>query len=222
MVFEQIGGSLVNPLLALWESFVYMLPGLIAAIIVLIFGYLVAMIIGYVLEKILEKIKLDTWVMEKASLKKWIGALKLSEFLALIAKWYIFIWFLPPAAGLLSLETLASFLNKVAEWVPNIILAVLIALVGFIAAEYVGNKIVATKAKGAIFIADIAKVVILVVIALIVLEQIGVKVALVQYGFLIVLGGIMLAIALIFGIAFGLGAKEDAKVFVKQIKKKLL
>jgi hypothetical protein len=222
MAFDQLGISLVNPLLALWAGFVNVLPGVIAAIIVLIFGYLVAAIIGFIVEKILDKAKLDKWVLEKAKLKKWVGTLKLSDFLALITKWYVFIWFLPPAAGLLKLPALAIFLNKVAAWVPNIILAILIALIGFITAEYVGQKIVATKAKGAIFIADIARIIILVVIALIVLDQIGVKVALVQYGFLIVLGGIMLALALIFGISFGLGAKEDAKGLVKKLRKKML
>ena len=53
MAFEQLGTSLVNPLLALWASFVNILPGIIAAVIVLLFGYLVASIVEYVVGEII-------------------------------------------------------------------------------------------------------------------------------------------------------------------------
>jgi len=116
---------------------------------------------------------------------------------------------------------LASLLNTVALWVPQIILAIIVALIGFLVAEYVGQMIIETKTRGARFIADIARFVILVIFALVVLEQIGIKIALVQNAVLVVLAGVVLAFSLGFGLAFGLGGRDEAKVMISELKKKM-
>jgi hypothetical protein len=128
---------------------------------------------------------------------------------------------LPPAAGLVQLTALASLLNAVALWVPQIILALVVAFIGFIVAEYVASLILDTKTKGARFIADVAKFIILVVFALVVLEQIGIRITLVQNAVLVVLTGVVIAFAVGFGIAFGLGGKEEAKKIIGDLRKKL-
>ena len=81
--------------------------------------------------------------------------------------------------------------------------------------------IIETKTKGSRLIADIAKFVILVIFALVVLEQIGIKITLVQNAVLVVLAGVVFAFSLGFGLAFGLGGREDARAMIGQIKKKL-
>ena len=220
MLIEELGASIIDPLQSVYEGFIAALPGVIGAIIVLIVGYLIAAIIGGVLLKIMERIKLDKWLIEKTHIKKIAGKFKLSKFLAVIAKWYIFILFLPPAAGLVNLDALASLLNTAALWIPQIILAVIVALIGFLVAEYVGELIVSTKTKGAHFIADAAKFVIIIVFALVVLEQIGIKISLIQNAVLVVLAGIVLAFAIGLGLAFGLGGKGEATKLIGQLKKK--
>ncbi len=220
-MLEEISSSVMNPLLRIYSGFVEMLPGLIGAVAVLIIGYLIAAILGVVVYKIFEKIKLDKWLIEKTKIKKIAGEFKLSKFLAVVTKWYIFILFLPPAAGLVKLTALANLLNTVALWVPQIILAIVVALIGFLVAEYVAEMIIETKTRGARFIADAAKLVILVIFALVVLEQIGIKITLVQNAVLVVLAGVVLALAIGFGLAFGLGGKEEAKVMISDFKKKL-
>jgi len=220
-LLEQLGASVVNPVYSIYQGFVDVLPGIIGAIIVLLVGYIIAGLISTIVDKILTKVKFDKRVIEKAHVKKIAGDLKLTKFITLVTKWYTFILFLPPAAGLVKLDTLATLLNAVALWVPQIILAVVVALIGFLVAEYVGQMIVETKTRGARFIADIAKFVILIIFALVVLEQIGIKIALVQNAVLVVLGGIVIAFALGFGLAFGLGGRDEARVMIAQMKKKL-
>ncbi len=218
--FQQLGASIVDPLYALWKGLVDTIPGIVAAIIILLFGYFVAVIVGNIIEKILVKVKLDTWALKKTNMTRVIGAFKLSHFLGLITKWYLFILFLPPAANIIHLRALASFFYEVAKWVPNVIVGVIIALVGFMAADYISLKIKDTKAKSAGLIAAFTKIVIIIFVLLIALDQIGLKIAIAQSSFLIILAGVMLAIALMFGIGFGLAMKEEAKKAVKNIKKK--
>jgi len=220
-VVTELGSSIVNPLISIWNGVISVLPGLIAAIIILIVGYLIALLLAYIVERILDKIKCDKWIMEKTNLAKILGKFRLSHFLSVITKWYVFILFLPPAAGIIQLTPLAYFLLEVARWVPNVIVAVILGLIGVMAAEYVSKKIHDTKAKAASVIAGVAKVVILIFVALIVLDQIGVKVAVAQSSFLIILAGIMLAIALMLGIGFGYAFKDEAKKIIKHTKKNL-
>ena len=89
------------------------------------------------------------------------------------------------------------------------------------AADYISMKIKDTKAKSAGIIATFTKIVIIIFVLLIALDQIGLKVSIAQSSFLIILAGIMLGIALMIGIGFGLGLKDEAKKAIKTIKKKI-
>lgn len=212
---------LTDPLLALWNGLVTSVPSILAAIVTLIFGYIIAWLLGRLVSVVLHKLDADKWLLHKTSIKKLFGDFKLSKFLALITKWYVFVLFLPPAADMVRMTALSVFLYDVAKWIPNIIVGVIIALLGILAADYVANKIIETKAKAAGLIAMVAKVIILVFVALIVLSQIDVQVRVAESSFLIVLAGIMLAIGLAVGLSFGLGGKTEAAATIKKIKKKI-
>ncbi|MBN1644750.1 hypothetical protein JW851_01750 [Candidatus Woesearchaeota archaeon] len=220
-ILTEIGVNIIDPLLRIWDGIISTVPGIVAAIVILVVGYLIAWVIGYIVEKTLTKIQLDKWILEKTHMQKIIGAFRLTHFLAVITKWYVFILFLPPAATLIQLPPLSSFLLSVALWIPNVILAVIIGIVGIMAAHYTEWKILETKAKTANIIAYLAKVVIVIFTLLIVLDQIGVKIAIAQTSFLIILSGVMLAIALMLGIGFGSAFREEAKKIIKDVKKKI-
>lgn len=220
-VVGELGASVWNPLVRLWYGVVDAVPGIVAAIIVLIVGYVIACIIGRIVRGILEKVKFDKWVVQKTNLERVVGAFKLSRFLGLIAKWYTFILFLPTAASLIYLEPLSKFLLEVARWIPHVIVAIILAIIGLMAADYVAGKIEETKAKAASTIAWIAKIAIYVFTVLVVLSQIGIKVQVATSALLIILGGVMLGVGLALGIGFGLALKEDAKAILQKIKKKV-
>ena len=220
-VLTELGISVIEPLKSIWYGIIQTVPGILAAIILLIIGYIVALIIAYIVDQLLEKIDFDKWMLEKTHAEKTFGKLKLGKFLALITKWYVFILFLPPAAVLVKLGTLSSFLIAVAMWIPNVIVAVIIAIIGVAFAFYVDNKIVETKVKAASVLAMIAKIIIYVFTLLIVLDQVGIRIAVAQTSFLIILSGVMLSVALVLGIGFGTAFKDEAKKIIGDVKKKL-
>ena len=218
---SQLGGSVIEPLTEIWSSFVQTLPGILGAIVVLIVGYIIANIIGKVLNKLFARTKVDRWILEKTRIKRVLGDFQLSTFVSQIIKWYIFVWFLPAAASLSNLQPLSTFLVQLSLWIPNAIVAVLAAFFGVMAAEYCADLVKATRGKGADVLASLAKVIILVFTALIVLDQVGIAVSVARNSFLIVLSGIMLALALALGIGFGLGLKDEAHTILKDLKRKL-
>lgn len=217
VILHQMEESVWTPLATAFGRTLTAIPDLIFAVVVLLIGYLIAHIVGSLIERVLIKVKFDKWVLEKTRLRIHVGAVKLSELFALIAKWYVFILFLPPAANIIKLEPLAGFLMKLAEWIPQLILAIIIGLIGFIAADYIANKVRQTKAKGCRPLASLARAVVLIFTILLVLDQIGVEISIAKNSFLIILAGISLGFAL----AFGLGLKDEAKKWMQGIRAKL-
>jgi len=218
---SQLGGSLIEPLGEIWSSFVQTLPGILGALVVLIIGYLIANLVSKLLNKLFSRTKIDRILLEKTRVKRVLGDFQLTTFVAQLMKWYIFVWFLPPAAALSNLQPLSTFLVQLSLWIPNAIVAVLTAFFGLTAAEYCADLVQSTRGKGSDVLAGATKVIILVFTALIVLDQIGIAVSVARNSFLIVLGGIMLALALALGIGFGLGLKDEAKAIVKEVRRNL-
>ena len=225
MAFQQflsnIGASVVDPFVSIWYWLVKAVPDVIAAIVILIVGYLVAWAVSSIVVNVLNRIKFDEWVFKKTNLSHAVGTFDLTQFLGVVTKWYIIVLFLSATAARIQLDTLATFLSTLAMWIPQVIIATVIGLIGVAAGMYVAKKITETRAKGAKVVAMLAKWVIYVFTVLIVLDQVGVQVALAQNSFLVILSGAVLMIALMLGISFGLGFREEAKKIITDVKRKL-
>ena len=211
--------ALTNPLVSLWISFVQLLPNLIAAIIILIVGYVIAYIIGHALKVLLWKLGLDKQI-EKAKISKAIGRIRLSSIFGEITKWYIFIIFLQSAVDIVNLGTLSLLLQEFVLWLPNVIAAVLVIIFGLYLAHFVTIKMREhTEVKGGKTLSGIFNAVIIFIVATIALEQIGLNVALLTNTFLILLGTLSLGVALAIGLSFGLGTQKTALKALEKMKK---
>jgi len=217
VAFEMVG-QIGLALATLVESSIQVLPGIIAALIVVILGYLIAAIVGWVVEKLLEKSGIDL-KLQKVCKTEMLGRVQCSSILGLIVKWYVFIAFLAAAVELVHLGVLTGFLQTVVNWLPNLIVAVLLVLLGLILADYVDKKIQETRIKGAELVARTLYIAIMLIIGVISLNQIGIDVSLLQNLILLVVGAIAVGVALALGISLGLGLKDDAKKFVKDFKR---
>ena len=211
--------SIINPLSAIWYSLVEQLPGVVAAVIVLIVGGFVAVILGHALKVVLEKLKVDHYV-KKARLTKTIGHTHVPALAGEIFKWYIIILFLQQAVALINLGTLSVLLGQFVGWLPSVIIAVLIILFGIAVANYVYYKTMEhTKQKGVKASAGILKFVILIMVIIMALKQIGVDVGILEHTFLLIIGALAIGIALALGIGMGLGLRKESEGVIKNIKK---
>ncbi|MFH1209805.1 MAG: hypothetical protein V1663_03380 [archaeon] len=215
------GSLIINPLLSLWIGFVNVLPGLVAAIIILLIGYFVALGIGHLLRIILEKAGLDNY-MQRSKLSKSVGHMKLSHIFGEITKWYIFIIFLQAGVDLLNLGTLSAILNEFVLWVPNVIIAAIIVIFGIAFSHFLGMKIEEhTEMSGVKFFSKLVKVVILFIVIVIGLQQIGVDASILENTFLIIVGALAIGIAVALGIGLGGALKTDGRGIIDDIKKLL-
>lgn len=215
------GSLIINPLLSLWIGFVNVLPGIVAAIIILLIGYFVALGIGHLVKIVLEKAGLDNY-MQKAKLSKSVGHLRLSHIFGEIIKWYIFVIFLQAGVDLLNLGTLSAVLNEFVLWVPNVIVAAIIVIFGVAFSHFLGMKIEEhSEMSGVKFFSKLVKIVVLFIVIVIGLQQIGVDASILENTFLILVGALAIGIAVALGIGLGGALKGESKNIVDDLKKLL-
>jgi hypothetical protein len=212
------GSLILNPLISLWNSFVGILPGVIAAVIILIIGYFIALGIGHAIRILLEKAGLDSY-LEKSKFAREVGHFNLSKVLGEISKWYIFLIFIQAGVDLLKLGTLSSLLNKFVLWLPNVIIAAIIVIFGVALAHFVSMKIEEhTMTKGVKFFSKLVKIVIYYVVLVIGLEQIGVEASILENSFLILVGALAIGLAVALGIGLGKAMQPEGREIVKDLK----
>ena len=213
-----------NALTHFWETFLNFIPNLILAIIIFIIGWIIAAIIGKIISQILLRLQFNR-LFEKASwreaLEKAEIKLNPAEFIGAIFKWVLVIIVLLIAVEILGLNQFAVTLNKLIEWIPNLIVAIVIFVVAIIVADILDKLIIAgVKRIGVEYVGILGLIVrwaIYIFAALAILVQLGVATTLINTLIMSFFG--MLALA--FGLAFGLGGKDAAAKIIEDIRRKI-
>ncbi|MBS3109120.1 hypothetical protein J4227_01155 [Candidatus Woesearchaeota archaeon] len=217
MAISTSGYELLDPFVQIWNSIVLYLPGILAALAVIIVGYFVGVLLGYLVTKIIEKTKIDHWMHEKKMVDA-IGGLHLSRVAGQLVKWWVFVAFLTPAANIIYLDELADILTSVALWVPHLIAGIVIMLAGLLFADFLANSAShAKKLRGIQAISTLIKILTIIFFAGIALREIGFRIFLAEMTILMITGGVIL----IFVIGFGIGMIKPAEEIIRSWLKKL-
>lgn len=220
--FNSIGEAILEALLSLWDGLVAYLPSLIAGIIILIVGIFLAKAIEKLVEKIIAAAKIDELV-QKINIVKKIeeGGTKVvfSQLFGWLVKWFLYIVLLVAVSDILKLGQFTTFLKDIAMYLPNVIIAVLILVAGFVLAYFVDDLVVkvlrSSREKLANLVGAVAKWAIITFTVLAALIQLNVATQMIQMLFTAIV--FMLAVA--FGLAFGLGGREAAKEVIDEVKR---
>jgi len=199
------------------------LPTLLGALIILIVGWIIAKLIRQLIDKFLQLVRFDT-LADKTGisdvLKK--GELKITarEVVSHLVYWLIIIMVLIMTVDALGLPKASDVLTALFGYIPNVIAALLVLVVAIFLAGFVSG-IVHTAAGNAKMprpelLAGICRWTIIIFAATIALTELGIAPLLVTTTFNIVLGGIVLALAL----AFGLGAKDSVAKWLEELRQK--
>lgn len=219
MGFETFGELLVVSLQNLWIGVIAFLPKLIIALVILVIGWLIGVLFEMIITKFIDSIKLDK-LLSKTGLESILSKagyqLRTGAFIGGLVKWFFVIAFLMASFDVLGLVQVNQFLIVVVNYIPNVIVAALILLVGAVVAD-VSAKVVSATVKATSFgfsetLGVITKWAIWIFTILIVLSQLGIASALIQTIFM----GVVAMLALAGGLAFGLGGKEHASALLSK------
>lgn len=190
------------------------LPALIGALILVAIGWWLASIIARVVEGLLNRVGFEH-AAERTGISGFIsrtgsGTMRASHVIALLVKWFIRLIFLELAAQALHLTAVTALLNSIVLFIPNLVVALIIVLVGVLAAQFVGRllrgSLSQTGFANAGVLSAVAEYGIIALAVITALTQIGIASMIVT----ILFAGVVFGLALAAGLAFGLGGRETA------------
>ena len=204
-VIGQIGQFLVNVLLV---------------ILILIIGWVIAGVVKSLVTRALRAVKLDT-ISDRIELDSILakGGIKysLSELLGVISYWLILLITAVVAVNAVGLTTAATLLDKIVLYIPNIIAAIFILILGLFVATLLNNIVQTASTNAGLsqakLLGKVAEVVIIVFVAAMALEQLGIGAKIIELTISIILASLGLAAAL----AFGLGCKDIAAKYTQNL-----
>ncbi len=187
------------------------LPDLLGALLILILGWIVARISRAAVARGLKIVKFPM-LAEKAGIDGFLkkGGLKRTstDLLAVLIYWLVMLVVLLVAVQYLELEAASLLLRDVLDFIPNIIVAVIVLVVGLYAANFVAATVRTAAANAGIeeagFVAALSRYALIIFTFAIALNQLSIGREIVANGFLILFGAACLAAAL----AVGLGGRE--------------
>ena len=206
-----------DSLRGLWGEVLNFLPALIGAIIIFIIGLIIASLLEKVVERLIFYLKIDN-VMRKAEVEGYLERanvrLNVGTFIGKLVYWFIVVAFLLAASDILNFTAFSDFLKQVLNFIPSVIIAVLIMLAALVVANFLRQLVTASVASAKLNYAKglgaLTWWVVVVFGLLTALPQIGINSAIIQT----LVMGLIAMLALAGGLAFGLGGRGHAARFL--------
>lgn len=208
-----------DSLRGLWDQVLGFLPALIGALVVFIIGLIIASLLEKLVERIIFYLKIDN-VMRKAEVEGYLDRanikLNVGVFLGKLVYWFITVAFLLAASDILNFDAFSGFLRRILDFIPNVVIAVLIMLAAMVVANFLRQLVTASIASAKMNHARGLGVfvwwVVIVFGFLTALPQVGINSAVIQA----LVTGLIAMLALAGGLAFGLGGRDRAAKFLER------
>lgn len=202
----------------IWDRIVQVIITVVSIVVILAIGWVIAVVIGKIVRGILDLLNVDKiWsrygMGDKAKMKVSLARVG-EEFV----KWVIILLALIAATDYAGLNQVAQFLNQVLNYIPNVIVAIIIFAIGILIADFAYTLIKGGFQTAGIgyseLVADVAKAIVLIFVILTAIEQLGIKLEFIG----ILFTGLVAMLAIAGGLAFGLGGQGVAKDVLEKLR----
>jgi len=210
----------VQDLLSSYSTgFVEYLPNLAKGSLIIIIGYFLAQVVGFVVKKGLYKLNLDK-KLRKADLEDSFGKVSLAKLFGTLAKWFVFFVFFAEGISFLEIGFIKILSQELAKWTFVITINIILIVLGFVFIDFVLYKIweIRTKYDSAIQIS--ARILLVLIIVFTTLDQQGINLSFLKNIFLLVFAAVLLSASLAVGIGVGTGLSRNMDSAFKFLKKR--
>lgn len=206
----------------LWGGFIHFVPSLLGALILFIIGWVVASVIGKAIAQVLNALKLDKLfesagasdLLNRAGMKLNVGG-----FIGGVVKWFIIVVFLMASLEIMGLTQVNDFLREaVLFYLPKVIIASLVLVIATVISDTMKKLVQASaqaaNVRSANMLGSITRYAIWIFAFIIALSELGIASSFMQ----ILFTGLIAALAIACGLAFGLGGKDAAAKAIDSFK----
>ena len=221
MILDTWGQVLSNSFQGLWTGVILFIPNLIVAFVILCIGWAIGAVVAKGIAHFMKMIKFDE-ALQKAGFEGFVRKsglnLNSGHFLGALVKYFIIVVFLIASFDVLGLNQVTAFLQQVViGYLPQLIIAVLMLLVGGVVGDVLSRVVVASARTAnlsqANFLGTVSKWAVWVFAILVALSQMGIAGAFIQTIFT----GLVVAVSLALGLSFGLGGQQAASRAIDRI-----
>lgn len=224
MIFLQTWGEVfTGSLQSLWVGFMSFVPSLLGAVILFVIGWIVGSIICKAVVQLFATLKIDKLfesaganeAFQKAGLRLDVGG-----FIGGLFKWFIIVAFMMASLEIMGLTQVNDFLREtVVYYLPKVAIAALVLIIATVIAQTM-KKIVSASARAANvtsanMLGSIANYAIWIFAFIVAFSELGIASAFMQ----ILFTGLIAALALAFGLAFGIGGRDAAARAIENVSK---
>lgn len=195
------------------------IPKVLGFVLIVLAGWFIASLIEKGLAAILRTIRFNE-LSERAGLGDFVRKMGMDTdaagMIGLVVKWFVRLIAMVVAFDALGLTAVSDVLQSFLMWMPNLVVALVVLVIGGLAARGLSNVVRGTATEAGItnahLLAKIASVMVWVFAVVVAVNQVGIAVELVNILFTAVVG----ALALGLGLAFGLGGRETAAEILRK------
>lgn len=206
------------------EVFAYV-PNIVISVIIFIFGWIVASVLGRWIAQLIRALKLDS-ALESLGLQELVNRagykLDSGAFIGALVKLFVIVVFLVAALEVLGLATINDFLGQfILGYIPKVIVATLVLLLAALVADAL-RKLVVASAKAANIayaemLGNVTKWVIWIFAILTALDELNIGATIANFTQTL-FAGLIAMLALAGGLAFGLGGRDAAAKYLDKVR----
>jgi hypothetical protein len=210
---RDTGDALKASLTGALNTFFAAIPRIIGFAVVLIVGWIISSLLARGVLALLHAVKFNE-LARRAGLADFVQKMGVkddsSAVLAGIVKWFVRLITLVVAFDTLGLPAVSNVLQQLLLWLPNLVVALVVLVIGGLAAKALSQLVRGASAEAGFtnpdMLATVTRVAVWGFTIVVAVNQLGIATTLIST----LLIGIVGALALAFGLAFGLGGRERA------------
>jgi hypothetical protein len=123
------------------------LPRLIAAIVILLIGWIIGIAVAKLITALADKVQLDRAVLD-TPLGRMMGGTEdaVSHAFGLLGKWFVYALAILAAANVLAISILSDWIQTAVSYLPAFAAGLAVIVLGFVVADFIGDAIMRTRA----------------------------------------------------------------------------
>jgi hypothetical protein len=205
-IFIALSGALLDIL-----GFI---PRLLGALVILFVGWLLARLVEGLVTRGLRAVRFNQ-VAQRAEIDEFLvkAGVRLdpAAVVGKLAYWFLFLIFIGAAFNSFGLTQVNTVINQIVAFLPNVVVALVVLLVGALLANFVGNLVRGASGSARVgdpgLLATLARAAVLVFATLVALDQLEIAPTIINTLWTALIGSVAVAAAL----AFGLGGQGVAR-----------
>ena len=194
---------------------------IIAALIILLIGWIAGRLIGKAVGLLVDKLGVDK-ALEKVDTGDWMqkSGWTISKSFDVVVRWFIYIIAIMAAVDVLRIEFLSSIMQMIALFFPRLIAAAIVLIVGLLliafAMRWIEEALDTNEIPLANMLAPVLEAIMVIIVMVLAMDQLLIDTTII-YTFIIPLAwGLAIGIGVAIGIAVGWGGRDSVAEYMQE------